>query len=266
MLADAMKFTSLTIVPGVYDALSALLCKTSGFDTLFLSGAAFHAAALGRADLGLLSANEVADEVWRISDRVDCTLIVDADTGFGGTHHIPRTVTLLERAGAAVVQIEDQLAIKPRDQLLQRPVASVDEMVGRIKAATDARRSSKTLISARTDALSSRGIDEAIDRANRYAEAGADLLFVQSLTSQDQVAQVSAKLADRCPLVIHLPGKGVASEIEEDGLASAGFQYGLRPDALVRASASAMAATLRELSGTTASLDLDAALGGLSGA
>jgi 2-methylisocitrate lyase-like PEP mutase family enzyme len=243
------------IVPGVFDVLSALLCERSGFHTMFLSGAALHAAVLGRQDIGLLTATELADTASRIRDRIDCTLIVDADTGFGGTHNLRRTVKLLERAGAAIVQIEDQLAIKPPGQLLQRPVASAAEMVDRIHAALDSRGSPSTLVSARTDALTSLGFDEALERAALYAEAGADLLFVQSLSSRAEADRVAAAALGR-PLIIHLPDRHESSDLDLVRLGEQGFAYELLPSMLINASAQALASSLASLGGAKAVSDL----------
>ncbi len=250
----------LTLVPGVYDALSALLACRSGHDALFVSGAALSAAMLGRPDTGLLTATELAGTVSRIRDRVGATLIVDGDCGYGGLHNLARTIRLLEQSGADVVQIEDQLAIKPPDQLRSRPVAPCDEMIDRIKAAVDARVKQRTLISARTDAAPALGLDEAIERANLYAEAGADLLFVQSLRSQAEAEQLAGQLDRRLPLVIHLPDEPREADFDLTRLAELGFVYGLLPSLIISAAAAAIDERLHRNGGDPADFDLQRAL------
>lgn len=253
---------SMKLVPGVFDALSAQLAVSAGLDTLFLSGAALHATLLGRPDIGLLTLTELVDATSRIKERTQCSLIVDADTGFGGTHNLARAARVLERAGANVIQIEDQLAIKPQSRILDRPVAPAAEMEDRIKAAADARLSTDFQISARTDALSSLGLTEALDRACRYAQAGADLLFVQSIRTAEEAEKVSAVLSPLRPLVVHLldPLRGLGDGTAH--LGAAGFRYGLVPHLLLGASADAIGSALRTIPGTIPLPSLDASLRG----
>ena len=253
---------SMTLVPGVHDALSAHLAVSAGLHTLFLSGAALHATLLGRPDIGLLTLTELVDATCRIKERIPCSLIVDADTGFGGTHNLARATRMLERAGADIIQIEDQLAIKPRAQLLERPVAPPADMENRIKAALDARVSTDFQISARTDALPSLGLNAAIDRACRYAEAGADLLFVQSIRTEQDLAAVSAALSPLRPLVVHLPDPRRGLGEGTTHLGSAGFRYGLIPHILFEAGAGAIMSALRDIPGTAAVPDHGTSLGG----
>lgn len=231
----------ITLVPGVYDTLTALAAWRSGYHTLFLSGAALHATALGRPDVGLLTATELAHCVSRIRERVDARLIVDGDTGYGGTHNLCRTVRTIEEAGGDVIQIEDQIPIRQPGRLHERTVVSALEMIDRIKAAVDARRSPSLLVSARTDAMSTLGLEEALERASRYAEAGADLLFVQSVADQEQADLVASHLAGTVPLGIHLPDILDRSGFDLDRLALGGFQYGLQPSLLINASFAAIA-------------------------
>ncbi len=250
----------LELVPGVYDALSALIAVCAGHGTLFVAGSALSAALLGRPDIGLLTATELAESVARIRDRVDASLIVDADSGYGSIHNLARTVRLLERSGANVVQIEDQLALKPQDQPLSRAVDSCETMIDRIKAAVDARVHRTTRISARTDAAPALGLEAAIERINLYDEAGADLLFVQSLRTQAEAEHVAGRLDRTLPLVIHLPDDPAKADFEPARLAEIGFAYGLLPSLLISAAAAAIAQRLGPGHGTPGSFDLQQAL------
>ena len=167
------------VAPGVYDALTALIAEQAGFATLYVSGAAIAYSKLGRPDIGLVSMSEVADTVALIRDRVAADLIVDADTGYGNALNVRRTVRLFERAGARAIQLEDQDFPKRCGHLDGKALIPAGEMAGKIKAALDARRSSDTLIIARTDAVAVEGFERAIERALLYQEAGADMLFEQ---------------------------------------------------------------------------------------
>ena len=161
--------------PGVYDAFTALLVQQAGLEAAYLSGASVAYTRFGRSDIGLLSLDDVANVTTNICERVDLPLIVDADTGFGNALNVMRTVRLLERAGASAIQLEDQVSPKRCGHLQGKSVIGVQEMCGKIRAAVDARRSSETVIIARTDALAVEGLEAALMRAERYAEAGADV-------------------------------------------------------------------------------------------
>lgn len=171
----------ILLAPGVFDALSALLAEQAGFEAVYLSGASVAYTRLGRPDIGLVTANEVESTVANIRERIAIPLIVDADTGFGNAINVQRTVRMLERAGASAIQLEDQSLPKRCGHLDGKTLVSASEMVGKIRAALDARQSTATLIIARTDAVAVEGLDAAFERAERYAEAGADVLFVEAL-------------------------------------------------------------------------------------
>jgi 2-methylisocitrate lyase-like PEP mutase family enzyme len=171
------------LAPGVYDALTASLAAAAGFEALYLSGAAIAYTRLAQPDIGLVSMSEAADTLAHVCERVATPVIVDADTGYGNALNVQRTVRLFERAGAAAIQIEDQTFPKRCGHLADKSVIAAAEMAGKIRAATDARRSGETLIIARTDALAVEGFEAAIARARAYAEAGADVLFVEAPAS-----------------------------------------------------------------------------------
>lgn len=177
----------IVVAPGVYDPLSAMLASQAGFRALYISGAAIAYTRLGRPDIGLVSLSEVVETVSLIRDRVDAHLIVDADTGYGNALNVERTVRLLERAGASAIQIEDQSFPKRCGHLDDKTLIPAAEMAGKIKAAVDARRSVDTLIIARTDAVAVEGFDAAIDRAQLYRDAGADVLFVEAPKARDEL-------------------------------------------------------------------------------
>jgi 2-methylisocitrate lyase-like PEP mutase family enzyme len=198
---ERLRSKPAVMAPGVFDPLSALLAEQAGFEALFLSGSALAYSSLGRPDVGLVTATELADVAARISDRVNIPLLVDADTGFGNAAHVARTVRLLDHAGAAAIQIEDQITVKSPDGLTQRPLVSKEEMVGKIKAAQDARTRDTLLISARSDAVVSVGFDEALRRGEAYLDAGCDLLFLEGLTTADELAEAGRLFGARAPLV-----------------------------------------------------------------
>src|SRR3954452_4473028 len=178
----------IVVTPGVYDAFTALAATQAGFASLYVSGAAIAYTRLGRPDIGLVGMSEVADTVTLIRDRVTAHLIVDADTGYGNALNVVRTVRAFERAGASAIQLEDQDFPKRCGHLDGKGLIAADEMVGKIKAALDARHSPDTLIVARTDAVAVEGFEPAIARAARYREAGAAMLFVEAPKSSDQLA------------------------------------------------------------------------------
>ena len=218
--------------PGCYDGLSALLAEQAGFSCAYLSGAAIAYTRFGRSDVGLISMSEVADTLALITDRVGIPVIVDADTGFGNALNVQRTVRSFERAGAAAIQIEDQSTPKRCGHLAGKSLIGADEMVGKLKAALDARRGADTLIIARTDAIAVEGFDAAIERAERFVEAGADILFVEAPQSDAQLAAVPARFKERiAPLANMVEGGKTpihpAAELQDMGYAVVIFAAGL---------------------------------------
>jgi 2-methylisocitrate lyase-like PEP mutase family enzyme len=179
------------VTPGVYDALTASLAATAGFEALYLSGAAIAYTRLGRPDIGLVSMSEVAEVIGLVRDRVPTPLFVDADNGYGNALNVQRAVRLFERAGANAIQLEDQTYPKRCGHLRDKSVIGADEMAGKIRAALDARANAETLIIARTDAVAVEGFERAIARAQLYAEAGADVLFVEAPKTREQLAAVA---------------------------------------------------------------------------
>src|SRR6202048_2769165 len=188
-LRSRLKRKPIVIAPGVYDAFTALVGAQAGFTTLYVSGAAIAYTRLGRPDIGLVSMSEVADTVALIRDRVDAHLIVDADTGYGNALNVVRTVRRFEQAGANAIQLEDQDFPKRCGHLDGKALIAAPEMCGKIHAALDARRSSQTLVIARTDAVAVESFDRAIERAAMYRDAGADVLFVEAPRTRGDLAR-----------------------------------------------------------------------------
>jgi len=220
--------------PGAFDALSALLIEQAGFEAVYLSGASIAYTQLGRPDLGLVSFDHVADVVARICERVEIPLIVDADTGFGNALNVARTVKVFERNGARAIQLEDQTFPKRCGHLSGKGVAPTEEMVGKVHAALDARRSEETLIIARTDAIAVEGFEAALERAVTYAEAGADVVFVEAPRSLDEMARIVAALG-RTPAMANMVEGGRTPILSRDALGELGFRVVISPGALVRA-------------------------------
>jgi 2-methylisocitrate lyase-like PEP mutase family enzyme len=241
------------IAPGCYDALTALLIEQAGFDCAYVSGASIAFTRIGRPDIGLTTLTELADTVANMRERVALPLIVDGDNGFGNALNVQRTVRLLERAGASGIQLEDQTLPKRCGHLDGKTLVSAGEMLGKIRAAQDARRDPDTVIIARTDAVAVDGFEAGLARARLYAEAGADVLFVEALRSREQFEQVGRELGDRVPLLANMVEGGKSPLFSIVELGPIGFRLAIFPGAMVRVVGRAAAdylATLRR-DGTT---------------
>jgi 2-methylisocitrate lyase-like PEP mutase family enzyme len=220
-------------LPGCWDGLTALLIERAGFPAAFLSGGALSMARLGRPDLGLITAGELVDTVLQIADRIAIPLIVDGDTGFGNALTLQRTVRQLDRAGAAAVQIEDQVFPKRCGHMAGKRVVPVGEAVGRIRAAVDAR--DRLQIIARTDALAIEGLDAAMDRAEAYLAAGADLLFIEGPRTMDEARAIADRFGARVPLVHNLVEGGVTPTTDGNLFFDMGYSVMLHPLLLMHA-------------------------------
>ena len=231
-LRERLSRGPLLLAPGVYDALTALLAEQAGFEAVYLSGAAIAYTRLGRPDIGLVTASEVADTLQNIRERVAIPAIVDADTGFGNALNVARTVKQLERAGASVIQLEDQVTPKRCGHLDGKALVSADEMVGKIRAALDARDTA--LIMARTDANAVEGLDQALARAERYLEAGADLLFVEAPRSIEEMKTVTARFAARVPLLANMVEGGKTPVLDTKSLEALGYRVAIFPGGTAR--------------------------------
>jgi 2-methylisocitrate lyase-like PEP mutase family enzyme len=219
--------------PGVYDGLSALLVEQAGFEAAFLSGACLSFARFGRPDMGLVSAAEVCETVAIIRDRVSIPLIVDIDTGFGNALNVQRTVRDFERAGASALQLEDQQSPKRCGHMQGKTVISAAEMVGKIKAALDARVSDETLLFARTDALGVNGFEDAMDRAQQYLDAGADALFIEAPQSTQQMREIGTRFGANIPLIHNLVEGGNSPVEQLQQVEELNYKIALYPAALL---------------------------------
>ncbi len=241
------------IAPGCYDALTALLIEREGFECAYLGGASVAFTRLGRPDIGLTTMSEMAEAVAQIRERVGIPVIVDGDNGFGNALNVRRTVAVYERMGASAIQIEDQTLPKRCGHLPGKRLIPVDEMLGKIRAALDARRDSATVIVARTDAIAVDGLDAALERAAAYAEAGADVLFVESPRDRAEFERVGSELGPRVPLLANMVEGGRSPLLSIDELGSLGFRLAIFPGAMVRVISKAGAEYLSTLrrDGTT---------------
>lgn len=223
------------LAPGIYDALTALIAQQAGFEALYLSGASIAYTRLGRSDVGLTTYTEVEDTLARITERVSTPVIVDADTGFGNAINLQRTVRGLERAGAAMIQLEDQGFPKRCGHLDGKTVVSRAEMCGKLRAALDARHSRDTLILARTDAIAVEGMDAALDRAEAYLDCGVDALFIEALRTPEQMDTACRRIAGRIPLLANMVEGGKTPVQSARELGERGFRIVIFPGGTARA-------------------------------
>jgi carboxyvinyl-carboxyphosphonate phosphorylmutase len=217
------------LAPGAYDALSARLVEQAGFDVVYMTGFGSTASLIGRPDVGLLTGTEMVDNARRIAAAVDVPVIADADTGYGNAINVLRTVQLYEQAGVAGIHLEDQVMPKKCGHMSGKVVIGADEMVGKLRAAVSARTDPDFLLIARTDAAAVHGLDEAIKRAVAYAEAGADVLFVEAPTSEADIARVGAELRGVAPLIFNWAEGGRTPPLPLDRIAELGFALVLFP-------------------------------------
>ncbi|SFN02246.1 2-Methylisocitrate lyase, PEP mutase family [Variovorax sp. OV329] len=211
------------LVPGAFNALSARVIEDLGFEALYITGAGVTNMWFGMPDQGFMGLHEIADHTARIRDAVSLPLIVDADTGFGNALNVRHTVRVLERAGADCIQLEDQVAPKRCGHFSGKEVIPTEEAVSKIKAAVDARQDADFMIMARTDAAAVHGFEAAIERAQKFAEAGADILFVEAVTTEDEIRALPKRLAKPQLMNMVIGGKTPIFSADELG----GMGYGI---------------------------------------
>ena len=234
-LAQRLQQPRALLAPGIYDALTALVAEQAGFEALYLSGASIAYTRLGRSDVGLTTATEVADSLARITERVQLPVIVDADTGFGNALNTQRTVRAFERAGAAMIQLEDQTFPKRCGHLDGKGVVPVAEMCGKLRAALDARHSKDTLILARTDAVAVEGFDAAMERAEHYLACGVDALFIEAVRSPEQMKAACGRFAARIPMLANMVEGGKTPVHSAAALGELGYRIVIFPGGTARA-------------------------------
>jgi 2-methylisocitrate lyase-like PEP mutase family enzyme len=225
----------ILLAPGVYDALSGLIAEQAGAEAVYLSGASIAYTRLGRPDIGLVSMTEVADVVAALRDRIALPIVVDADNGFGNALNVQRTVRVFERAGATALQLEDQTMPKRCGHLDGKSLIPTSEMAGKIKAACDARASGETLIIGRTDAIAVEGFQAAVERAEAYLEAGADILFIEAPQSMQEITRIVDLFGGRVPLMANMVEGGKTPIVDAAGLEKLGFSFVIFPGGIVRA-------------------------------
>ena len=244
----------VVMAPGVADALNARLVAREGFEAIYMTGAGTTAVRLGMPDIGLLTMSEMVDNAARIADASGLPLIADADNGYGGPLNVRRTIRAYERAGAAAVHIEDQVLPKRCGHLAGKQLIPAVDMAAKIKAAADARQDADFVLIARTDALAVEGFEAAIDRAQLYREAGADVLFVESPTTMEQLAAIPKRLP--APQVYNMASSGKTPFLHKDEIAGLGFKLIIYPNWVILAAIRAATHVLKELkeTGTVAGL------------
>jgi len=225
----------ILVVPGVYDAFGAIMAERAGFEALYLSGASIAYTKLGSPDIGLITLNELESVVGNVCERSALPIIVDADTGFGNALNVQRTIKLLERAGAAAIQIEDQSLPKRCGHLDGKTLVNAVEMNGKIKAALDARSNNDTVIIARTDAIDVEGYELAMERAAGFIESGADILFIEAFQNVKQIAGAVEQFGDKIPLLVNMVEGGKTPMLPAAELETMGFSVVIFPGGLVRA-------------------------------
>jgi 2-methylisocitrate lyase-like PEP mutase family enzyme len=245
------------IVPGAFNALSARVIADLGYEAIYVTGAGVTNMSLGLPDQAFMGLAEIAEHTARMRDAVELPLIVDADTGFGNALNVRHTVRTLERAGADCIQLEDQVAPKRCGHFSGKEVISTEEAVGKIKAAVDARRDADLLIMARTDACATHGFEAALERAQRLSEAGADILFVEAVTTPDEVRALPQRLAKPQLMNMVIGGKTPIFSAEE--LGALGFGIVLYANAALQGAVAGMQRALTVLRDTKR-LDEDPAL------
>ncbi|WP_038368543.1 isocitrate lyase/phosphoenolpyruvate mutase family protein [Bosea sp. UNC402CLCol] len=233
------------LVPGAANALAALVIADLGYEAIYLSGAGLTNTFLGLPDLAFISLPELVQHTMAIKAATDLPLIVDADTGFGNALNVRHTVQSLERAGADVVQLEDQVSPKKCGHFSGKEVIPAEEMAGKIRAAVDARRSRETLIMARTDARAVEGFERAVERAQLYEQSGADIIFVEAPESIQEMESLPQLIA--APLLINIVVGGKTPVVSQERLAQMGFALVLYANVALQSAIKGMQSALGQL-------------------
>ena len=233
------------LVPGAFNALSAKVIEDLGFEAIYVTGAGVTNMWFGMPDQGFMGLAEIADHTARIRDAVNVPLLVDADTGFGNALNVYHTVRVLERAGADCIQLEDQVAPKRCGHFSGKEVISTEEAVSKIKAAVDARRDSDFLVMARTDAAATHGFEAAVERAQKFAEAGADILFVEAVTREEEVRALPQRFSK--PQLMNMVIGGKTPIFNADQLGELGYGIVLYANAALQGAVAGMQKALTVL-------------------
>jgi len=235
-----------SVAPGVADAFAARMVALEGCEVCYMTGFGTSLSRLGMPDIGLLTMSEMVDNAARIADACGMPLVADADTGYGNPMNVRRTIQEYERAGVAGVHLEDQAWPKRCGHLAGKRVVPVAEMEAKLKAAVDSRRDRDFVIIARTDAIAVEGFEAALERAERYRAAGADMLFIEAPTSMTQLEAIAARFAG-VPLLYNMAASGKTPDLDNATMARLGFRLAIFPNWLILAAIPAMRRMLREL-------------------
>jgi 2,3-dimethylmalate lyase len=234
------------VAPGAFDPLAARLVEEAGFPAVYMTGFGTSAALIGRPDVGLLTMTEMAASAGRIADCVDIPVIADADTGYGNPLNVIRTVGAYEAAGVAGIHIEDQVAPKKCGHMEGKQVIGAQEMAAKVRAAVEARAQPEFVIIARTDARAVEGLEQALERARLYREAGADVLFIEALVSEAEVEE-AARAFPGVPLLFNWAEGGKTPPVSLARLTELGYRIVIFPIGTLLAATAAMRAILREI-------------------
>ena len=248
-LKDLITNGSFISAPGVFDPLSARVAEQSGANALYMTGYGVSASLLGKPDAGLVSYREMVDRVRAICEVTTVPLIADGDTGFGGLANVRQAVQGYENAGASAIQIEDQEYPKRCGHTRNRKVISTEDMVRKIELACETRQRDTFLIVARTDARTEQGLDEALSRAEAYRSAGADVLFVESPESLDEMRMINEQLSGT-PTLANMVGGGKTPMLQDAELRALGYDIAIHPVYLLGAAVTAMREALKTLNAT----------------
>lgn len=250
-LKDRLQRREILVAPGAADALVAKIIEKSGFEALYMTGGGVSYTTLGKPDYGFITMTEMVQKAAYLVEAVEIPVIADADTGYGNPLNIIRTVKEYERAGVSAIQLEDQTFPKRCGHLGGKEIISTEDMVGKIKAAVDARRDENFQIIARTDALAIHGMEEAIHRGKRYEEAGADIIFIEAPRSLEDMKTITASFT--VPLLANMVEGGKTPLLTADELQEIGYQIVIFPGASIRTIAKAVTELMQEIKkeGTT---------------
>jgi len=227
-LRELLAGTEPVLAPGAYDALTTRLVEQAGFEAVYMTGFGTAASLLGRPDIGLLSFGEMVDNARRIVQAVEVPVIADADDGYGNPINVVRTVREYEAAGVSAIHIEDQVSPKKCGHMEGKQVIDTSEMIEKVRAAVEARHSEDFVIIGRTDARAVEGLDGALERARRYREAGADVLFVEAPQSEKEIAAVAEAFPD-VPLLFNWVESGKTPPVPLERLKELGFRLIIFP-------------------------------------
>lgn len=228
-LRQLIEVDPILVAPGAHDALTAKIIEKVGFQAVYMTGYGQAASHLGQPDVGLLTMSEMADRARNIVEAVEIPVVADADTGFGNAINAMRTIRAYEKAGVAAFQLEDQVAPKKCGHMTGRQVVPIEEMVWKIKAAVDARQDQDLMIIARTDARTVHGLEEALERGKAYEEAGADIIFIESPESVEEMKQITSTI--EVPVLANMVEGGRTPLLNNSELEDLGYDLVIYPTA-----------------------------------